>query len=308
MDNRIFDIKYLRVKVIVRLCENSVLPVRKTSAIRGGLGDAMLDLKCEFSRHCENCEKLKTCDARNFMYSNIENVPVEMKTNLSVGYVMECENYEERFSAGEYLKFYIILFGENIKRIGLCKEAIELFGRRGIGVRKAKFEMVSFNDDLTGQDLSDIDDSNLNPSSVRKYVSDRLRDIKKTGTYLVNFKTAVTLKEKGTYLRELGATALFNSLARRIYMLDMYEGIDVDRVEEFENYPVIVEQAMIPVSIPRFSEAKQQKMILKGIKGKAVLTNLTEEQLELLLAGELVHVGKNTSFGFGRYTVKDNNI
>ena len=87
-----------------------------------------------------------------------------------------------------------------------------------------------------------------------------------------------------------------------------WQKLIVRSVEEFENYPVIVEQAMIPVSIPRFSEAKQQKMILKGIKGKAVLTNLTEEQLELLLAGELVHVGKNTSFGFGRYTVKDNNI
>ena len=41
--------------------------------------------------------------------------------------------------------------------------------------------------------------------------------------------------------------------------------------------------------------------MLKGIVGKADLTGISEEWLDLLLAGEVVQIGKNTSFGFGKY-------
>ena len=41
--------------------------------------------------------------------------------------------------------------------------------------------------------------------------------------------------------------------------------------------------------------------MLKGIVGKADLADISEEWLELLLAGEVAHIGKNTSFGFGKY-------
>ena len=37
--------------------------------------------------------------------------------------------------------------------------------------------------------------------------------------------------------------------------------------------------------------------------GVKALSNVDFETLSLLLAGELIHIGKNTSFGFGRYTV-----
>ena len=45
-------------------------------------------------------------------------------------------------------------------------------------------------------------------------------------------------------------------------------------------------------------------MYLKGIKGKIEVEEIGEEILPLYLAGELIHIGKNTSFGFGRYTLR----
>mgnify|MGYP003309565716 CR=1 FL=1 len=44
-------------------------------------------------------------------------------------------------------------------------------------------------------------------------------------------------------------------------------------------------------------------MIFKGIKGSILLEHLEEDFLALLLAGEIIHIGSNTSFGFGRYRV-----
>jgi CRISPR/Cas system endoribonuclease Cas6 (RAMP superfamily) len=46
-------------------------------------------------------------------------------------------------------------------------------------------------------------------------------------------------------------------------------------------------------------------MLLRGIRGSCRLSDVDRTAMALLLAGELLHIGKNTSFGFGRYTVKN---
>lgn len=45
-------------------------------------------------------------------------------------------------------------------------------------------------------------------------------------------------------------------------------------------------------------------MYLKGIRGEMKLADVPLEMLQYLIAGELLHVGTNSSFGFGKYSVK----
>ena len=40
-------------------------------------------------------------------------------------------------------------------------------------------------------------------------------------------------------------------------------------------------------------------------QGECVLGNISYESLGYLIAGQLVHIGKNTSMGFGRYVILD---
>ena len=58
------------------------------------------------------------------------------------------------------------------------------------------------------------------------------------------------------------------------------------------------------VSVFRYSTRKNERMILKGIKGYALLPELSEDIWQILMIGELIHIGKNTSFGFGRYSIQ----
>ena len=44
-------------------------------------------------------------------------------------------------------------------------------------------------------------------------------------------------------------------------------------------------------------------MTLLGIKGKVWFNDANEDTMKLLFAGELLHIGKNSSFGFGEYQV-----
>ena len=53
----------------------------------------------------------------------------------------------------------------------------------------------------------------------------------------------------------------------------------------------------------RYSGTQDKKVALRGVKGDMVLSDIPEDLLPVLLAGEVMHIGKNTSFGFGRYHV-----
>ena len=68
--------------------------------------------------------------------------------------------------------------------------------------------------------------------------------------------------------------------------------------------PELVRQEVTMERVPRFSSTMGKKMNLKGICGTVVFDYLPEELLLALLAGEKMHIGKNTSFGFGKYVVK----
>ncbi len=44
-------------------------------------------------------------------------------------------------------------------------------------------------------------------------------------------------------------------------------------------------------------------MTLRGITGTVVFEDMPDDCLDYLIAGELTHIGRNTSFGFGKYVI-----
>lgn len=88
--------------------------------------------------------------------------------------------------------------------------------------------------------------------------------------------------------------------------MDCFEGIESDSFYQTENssVPKILRQEYNQVSVSRYSMRKNKKMILNGIRGSVLVTGITDDVLMLLLIGELIHIGKYTSFGFGRFHLK----
>ena len=89
-------------------------------------------------------------------------------------------------------------------------------------------------------------------------------------------------------------------------MLECYEGnADIIYNVEYDEtmLPDIVMQEHERITVRRYSSTQDRKMSLTGIKGYAALNMIPEDVLPVLLAGELIHIGKNTSFGFGRYRI-----
>lgn len=301
------DIRYVKLEFTLTFPNSCVLPISKASAIRGGMGEMLLRANCIRDRNCDNCDFVEECIVQRTMYSRFENKPDFMSPSDSVGYVVECENYEEKFEAGDELRFYLILFGRTIVYFNQYMSALFALGQNGLGKDKAKFYISQVKNNI-GQPI--LDGNNIfmeyyQIDTIADYVNRRMKDIRQECCNELKFKSATTIKYHGSFIQEFNMEAIVNAIKRRIYILDLFENIDGEDLykSQFE-LPEIIDQDIKTVKTRRYSSRKNAGMPLQGIKGTVVLDIIPDEIMPLLLAGEILHIGKNTSFGFGRYIVK----
>ena len=291
------------------MIEDCIMPVYKTSALRGGMGEMLLRMNCIGNRECEECGFIDDCIVRKIMYPKMKIVPDFMSENEGPGFLVDCEDYRERFSEGDELKFELLLFGPNITYFSQYISAFGMFGEEGLGKEKARFRIVSVKN-TTGEEMLREGGFRTDLYKVRTLAGHiRYRKGKIESEPVrseIKFYTPLTLKYRGEFIKSLEIEPIIEAIKRRIYILDCFEGIESDIRDEYKDLklPIVIGEEHFNSSVSRFSNHKQEKMTFHGIEGSMKLENVTDEVLTLLLAGELIHIGKNTSFGFGRYGVK----
>ncbi len=300
-----WNIRYVKLHFLCRLTEGCSLPVNKTSAIRGGMGKMLLTEHCIFpgERKCAECSFENECLVRRIMYSKFDLKPEFVTTGESIGYVINCEDYRTSFEQGDTFEFAITLFGKTIVYFTPILMALYSLGQVGLGKEKARF-VIDRVTNTTGETLvegSNVYKENYKVHLLGDYVDYRMR--RGTGNRL-HFHTPLAIKQHGEELEEFNAEAIVNAAARRLYMLDCFEGIEAEQIlVPREDLPHILTQKIIPTKVRRYSSTHGGGIYLSGIRGDVELDGMSEEVRRLLLAAEVMHVGRNTSFGFGRVTV-----
>lgn len=306
------QVRFVKLHFTAAFCEDSILPRDKVSAIRGGMGEMLLRMNCVRDRQCGTCDFDRECTVQKILYSPFDRKPDFVTTDGGVGYVLECENYQEYFKAGEKLDFYLILFGKTIVHFYQLYQAISMLGEQeGLGKYHARYHIIGIKN-MEGMLISDGKTVDMD-----RYVVHMLYDYimfrnLRYGTFigkkdaLLIFDSPLALKYQGELLTEFQMEAILTSIRRRVYILDCFEGIESDNFYQTENssIPKILRQEYHQASVSRYSMRKNKKMILQGIRGSILLTEITEDVWMLLLIGELIHIGKYTSFGFGRFHLK----
>lgn len=304
------QIRYIKLHFTVALMEDTELPMDKVSALRGGMGEMLLRANCVRNRDCENCDFESECIVRRTMYSKYKVVPQFVTTNDSIGYILECEDYNKAFCEGDLFQFHLILFGKTIVYFNQYMQAFFALGQEGIGKNHSKYQIVAVTNTQNQPLFEDgaIYMHNYRIQTVEEYVNDRIRCLKRHNRQnRIVFHTPVTIKYQGQFLETYNMDAIWNAVLRRIYMLDCFEELehtiyDMEEMKEFV-LPELVKQKVYPVNVKRYSSTQDRKMVLKGNKGYIQLESIPDHILPQLFAGELLHIGKNISFGFGRYQV-----
>ena len=70
-----FDIPYIRLRFQAELISDTILPVTKVAALRGGMGEMLLRQNCVMDQNCGSCRFQRCCVVRHTFYSHMEKRP-----------------------------------------------------------------------------------------------------------------------------------------------------------------------------------------------------------------------------------------
>lgn len=297
-----YNIRYTKLSFITKIKNNCKMPYFKNSALRGGMGKMLMEFSCLGDGKCDNCIHFDNCMVDKVMYSKLKYKPDFIANETSVGYILECFDKKVDYEKGELLKFNLILFGDTIEYISHFIYAFDILGKRGIGKYYSKYKLEKVLNE-NGRDIfinGEIVKNNILIKTVKDYIIERKEQLLNVPSVIVNFISPFRYKYKGHYKSKIDIDDLNIALNRRINILNAYEGIKDEINIECNNCSFTSENLNWSEN-QRYSSRQDTKMKLGGVEGNISLNISNDYFLELLIAGELVHIGKNSSFGLGKY-------
>ena len=293
------------------------LPKYKGSALRGGFGNVFRNICCTTKKQdCTVCILKENC-AYSYVFetpqSGLVNV-AHTADNYPHPFVIEppldnCDTY----STGDILTFNLILFGKSISFLPYFIYSFDSLGRIGLGRGRGKYKLqqVSAFDNLFSDEKLQIYDSQsqtLNGNfKIWKFEDILNNDQEDFESFQINFLTPTRIVVKKKPIQKITFELFIRTLLRRISWLGK---IHCDGEWQLP-YHEIISSARENVSVAddltkwtdweRYSTRQKQRMKLGGITGNVSFKGDIKPFFPLILLGEYAHLGKNTTFGLGKY-------
>ncbi|MFZ5518635.1 MAG: CRISPR system precrRNA processing endoribonuclease RAMP protein Cas6 [Candidatus Zhuqueibacterota bacterium] len=302
----------------IKAKETLYLPEYKGSTLRGGFGNTFRRVVCDaLEKQCQICILNQTCPyAYIFETPNLRSYDIQhFADNYPHPFVIEPPLSEQKeYKAGEKLSFGLILIGKSIRYLPYFIYTFDQLGLIGLGKGRGKFDLISVNaiEDISSyqsRQIFDKKDQVLNGNFI-------IWDLNKlhecltyanTGQIHIDIISPLRIILKKQLIENVTFELLMRNLIRRVSMLGK---IHCDS-EWALNYPEIILQAKENVEVvdantewndwERYSSRQKTRMKLGGITGRITFQGYLQPFLPFLILGQYVHVGKNTTFGLGKY-------
>lgn len=289
------------------------LPPFIGSTIRGAFGNILKETVCvQKNIDCRKCMLRNICTytylfESPWYFSDDDKpqagVPNPFVFDASINHKLE-----------NNINLYILLYGRGINYLPYFVYCFKKLGENGLGANRIKLTLESVNDVFGNQtSLIDVNDpSIIKRKPVTKEWYDYVKEAEKIGIIKycqINLITPLRVKQEGKLQDQLNFDLLFRAIVRRWLQLCKFYG------KEF-NYPelnILINKAKEIESgtlnlrwqeRERYSRRQDQRMLLGGITGIMECEGDLKPFLPWLLLGQDLHIGKNTSFGLGKYQLK----
>ena len=315
-------IRYQKYKFTIEASEALALPDYKGSTFRGAFGNAFKRVVCALKRNdCRDC-LLKTRCVYAYVF---ETSPPEGTDIMGMNkyeavphpFVIEPPVESKRaYNNGDILHFNLILVGKGIDYLPYFIYTFEELGRIGIGKGRGRYKFLSVKDG--DEPVYSIEDKVLrNTVSKELYVHedfkpdpDMYSDSGLEDTITIRFLTPARIKHQRSLAVELEFHILIRSLLRRLCLLYYfhcggkepswdYKGI----IREAEKI-VIEKDSLRWKDWERYSSRQDVRMKMGGVMGEVTYRGRLKPFTSILKAGSILHIGKGTSFGLGKYEIQ----
>ena len=326
------NLSFCRFKAIFDVSDTLQLPAYTGNIIHGVLGRAMRSVRYGNKDACSTCPIRSECRYSNlyaylfespfdhpFIKENARNLSYKQNTYPQPftfyppagGYYLEDEELEISFT----------LIGGAISSIPFMICALEMLGMNGLGKDKVRMflKRIICEEAVKGGNGSVIYDSDREeihlPVARQILDFERIREI--TIRFLpshefvekirIRFLTPFRYKHKERLGRRLTFEIFVRGLLRRITLLSVYSplsfAIDHSKLLSSAKDVRVIEDNLDWFEFERYSSKQKVSMAMGGFLGTITFFGNMNVFLPYIKVGEFINVGKNVSFGLGKYRI-----
>ncbi|MCL0083419.1 CRISPR system precrRNA processing endoribonuclease RAMP protein Cas6 [Thermodesulfovibrionales bacterium] len=211
------------------------------------------------------------------------------------------------YNEDEILKFNLILIGKAINYLPYFIFTFKELGKKGIGRDRGKYELQEV-DNFSGEKVYDGQDDTIKNIESDIVLRKNLDDYTDNGYLSLFFLTPTRIKFRKDLVVEPEFHVILRSLLHRISALSYFH---CARELEVDYKELILKAEKIKtkdshlkwIDWERYSSRQDTRMKLGGFVGKITYVGNFKQFLPLLLVGQYTHIGKNCTFGLGKYEI-----
>lgn len=311
---------FAKFRFTIKAVEEMALPAYKGAVFRGGFGYAFKKIVCiqRTKKECSECLLHKSC-----VYSYVfETAPPEDTRVLRLyrtvphPFVIEPPLSGERIvKQNDALTFNLILIGRAVDYLPYFILTFAELGKQGIGKNRSKFilEKVEYLDiSGEGKTIYTCENEKLQSDYALLNAAQLNRAGESNGNSRIEieFLTPFRARFDGKITDDIGFHIIFRNLIRRVSSLQYFHcgrELECDYKAYIEDAEKIetVSNNLQWLDWERYSTRQKQKMTLGGVLGNVKYEGDFRQFMQILRLGEYIHVGKGTSFGLGKYRMKN---
>ncbi|MCS7214794.1 MAG: CRISPR system precrRNA processing endoribonuclease RAMP protein Cas6 [Thermodesulfovibrio sp.] len=326
-------INYQKFKFIMEAIEEIHLPYYKGSAFRGGFGNVFRKITCILKKQdCTECLLKSRCIYayvfETFPSSSAQIMNMQKYEKIPHPFVIEppeinSKNSDSKiYQPGSKFEFHLILIGKAIDYLPYFIYTFHELGKTGIGKGRGRYKILEIikckKDD--GEWINEVSIFSHTKKMIKQTQSDTIYIPEEFNIshskYNLSLRFVTPLRIK--YMRDLVTMPEFHilirNLLRRLLLLYYFhcEGREPQwNHKEIINHAesVVIESSKLKwFDWERYSSRQDTRMKLGGLMGSITYYGNIESFLPFIQAGEILHIGKNTSFGLGKYLIDRRNL
>ncbi len=299
---------YADLRLQLRFRTGGRLPAFRGPTLRGALGYVLKRVVCHVrGRPCGECFLRARC-AYPVVFEGVAppgRAVMRKYPNIPQPFVLVLDAQNDRdVRPNDEYAFTIRLFGPAIELHPFVLMAMIECGRTGLGRDRLAFDVVAVDDGAKVLYRAG-EEHEIHPPEARR-VAPVAECGNGRGGLRLRFETPVRIRTDGLLNTQPTLAPVVRAAVRRIAVLSHFYG---DGPVLPENSGALIEEAAAAicavnslrwVHFDRFSTRQQRTMTLGGVVGELQLENISPGLAALLRVATITHVGKATSFGFGR--------
>ncbi len=284
-----FFIRYLPMKISLISMETAVLPVYLGSTLRGAIGQALHHDAVAF----------------NYLYNN-RNLSDNGQDIVNPYVIVPPAINEAPYHTGEELSFHILLLGEAVRYTYPLINALYGVQRLGLGASRYPFELKKVTHSL---DQRVIWQEGLFNAVAARSITLPYRSLPGIRKLTIYAHTPLRIRRNGVLLETVDFTTIIRNITQRIEAIAARYGgwvdtMDTARIQTLSSEVSIIQNNLELKNMKRYSNRLGEKIDFSGLLGTIQFEGELTPFVPWLYAAQILHIGRNTTFGMGRIEVE----